>query len=100
MNDPLAGRLSRPRRHERDRSLATGLTDTQRDEILGFIDNAWDDEHGGWSKLEFVDGTMLILALQRARPGRHGKIARIKRVLKPLMATTVIDKSGAINQVT
>ena len=54
---------------ERGRTLATGLTDPQREEILGFINKAWDDEHGGWSKSKFVDGPMLSWALQRARQG-------------------------------
>ena len=35
---------------ERERKLATGLSDTQREEILGYNDNDWDEEHGGWSK--------------------------------------------------
>src|SRR3954451_13094017 len=50
---------------ERERTLATGLTDAQRSEILGFIDQAWDDQNGGWSKSKFVDGSMLVWALQR-----------------------------------
>ena len=58
---------------ERERTLATGLTDTQREEILGFIDKAWDESQ--W-RLEQVanssTATMLIWALQRAAAGRHG----------------------------
>jgi uncharacterized protein len=61
--------------------LATGLTDAQRDEILGFIDKAWDDEHGGWSKSKFFDGPLLTWALQRTRQGDKENAARIKRVL-------------------
>src|SRR5882757_5881096 len=84
---------------ERERTLATGLTDAQRDEILGFIGNAWDEEHGGWSRSKFVDGATLTWALQRARQGDAKNAARIKRVLT-LMADTMVDKAtGAMNQV-
>ena len=34
----------------------TGLTEAQRAEILGFIDQAWDAVNGGWSKSKLVDG--------------------------------------------
>jgi uncharacterized protein YyaL (SSP411 family) len=83
---------------ERGRTLATGLSDAQRDEILTFIDKAWDDEHGGWSKSKFFDGPLLTWALQRARQGDQENTARIKRVLT-LMADTMIDDNGAISQV-
>jgi hypothetical protein len=56
---------------ERERTLATGLTDAQRQEILAFIDQAWDGQYGGWSKSKFVDGQMLIWALQRAAGRRQ-----------------------------
>jgi uncharacterized protein YyaL (SSP411 family) len=98
IDDPSPVNYPDPGGDERGRSLATGLTDAQRDEILAFIDGAWDDEHGGWSKTKFVDGTMLIWALQRARQGDAVNSARIKKVLA-LMATTMIDKTGALDQV-
>jgi hypothetical protein len=65
---------------------------------LGYIDKAWDDEHGGWSKSKFFDGALLTWALQRARQGDAENTARIKRVLT-LMADTMIDNNGAISQV-
>jgi uncharacterized protein YyaL (SSP411 family) len=84
---------------ERARTLATGLTDIQRGEILGFIEQAWDKENGGWSRSKFVDGPTLTWALQRARQGDKENAARIKKVLT-LMAETMIDKdTGAMNQV-
>jgi uncharacterized protein len=84
---------------ERERTLATGLTNAQRDEILAFIDQAWDEPNAGWSKSKFVDGTMLIWALQRARQGDTKNEARIKKVLT-LMAANMVDKAtGAMNQV-
>ncbi|MET0720539.1 MAG: DUF255 domain-containing protein [Tardiphaga sp.] len=99
VKDPSPVDYPDPGGTERERTLATGLSDTQREEILTFIDNAWDEEHGGWSKSKFVDGNMLIWALQRARQGDTVNTARIKRVLS-LMAATMIDKStGAMNQV-
>jgi len=99
IEDPSPVEYPEPGGAERGRTLATGLTDAQRDEILGFIDKAWDDEHGGWSKSKFVDGPMLAWALQRASGGDTENEARIKKVLT-LMATTMIDKDvGAMNQV-
>jgi uncharacterized protein len=84
---------------ERERTLATGLTEAQRSEILGFIDHAWNEEYGGWSRSKFVDGPMLTWALQQARQGDAKNEARIRRVLT-LMADTMVDKaSGAMNQV-
>jgi uncharacterized protein YyaL (SSP411 family) len=99
IEDPSPVEYPEPGGPERGRTLATALTDAQRDEILGFIDKAWDDEHGGWSKSKFVDGPMLAWALQRARQGDLENTARIKQVLT-LMAETMIDKDiGAISQV-
>jgi uncharacterized protein YyaL (SSP411 family) len=99
IEDPSPVEYPDPGGPERGRTLATGLTDAQRDEILGFIDQAWDDEHGGWSKSKFVDGPMLAWALQRARSGDTENEARIRKVLT-LMAETMIDKDvGAMNQV-
>ena len=84
---------------ERERTLATGLTEAQRNEILAFIDQAWDEQNGGWSKSKFVDGPMLTWVLQRARQGDVKNEARIKRALT-LMASTMVDKAtGAMNQV-
>lgn len=98
IEDPSPVEYPEPGGPERGRTLATGLTDAQRDEILGFIDKAWDDEHGGWSKSKFFDGPLLTWALQRARQGDAETAARIKKVLT-LMAGTMIDNSGAISQV-
>lgn len=65
---------------ERGRMLATGLTEAQRNEALAFIDPAWDEQNGGWSKSKFVDGAILTWALQRARQEtarwRRGSSAR------------------------
>jgi uncharacterized protein YyaL (SSP411 family) len=99
IEDPSAVEYPEPSGAERGRTLATGLSDAQRDEILSFIDHAWDDEHGGWSKSKFVDGPMLTWALQQARQGDQQNTARIKKVLT-LMSDTMIDKDvGAISQV-
>jgi uncharacterized protein len=99
IEDPSPVEYPEPGGPERGRTLATGLTEAQRDEILSFIDKAWDDEHGGWSKSKFVDGPMLAWALQRARGSDRENEARIRKTLT-LMATTMIDKDvGAMNQV-
>src|SRR6266436_9999482 len=34
---------------ERERTLATGLSDAERTEILGLLDKAYDRDNGGWS---------------------------------------------------
>ena len=99
VKDPSPVNYPDPGGSERERTLATGLSDAQRDEILGFIDKAWDEEHGGWSRTKFVDGNMLTWALQRARQGDATNTVRIKRVLS-LMAANMIDPStGAMDQV-
>jgi uncharacterized protein YyaL (SSP411 family) len=99
IGDPSPVEYPEPGGPERGRTLATGLSDAQRDEILAFIDQAWDGEHGGWSRSKFVDGPMLTWALQQARQGDQQNTARIKQVLT-LMADTMIDKDiGAISQV-
>jgi uncharacterized protein YyaL (SSP411 family) len=98
IEDPSPVEYPEPGGAERGRMLATGLTDGQRDEILTYIDKAWDDEHGGWSKSKFFDNALLTWASQRARQGDAENTARIKRVLT-LMADTMIDNNGAISQV-
>jgi uncharacterized protein YyaL (SSP411 family) len=98
IDDPSPVEYPEPGGAERGRMLATGLTDAQRDDILTYIDKAWDDEHGGWSKSKFFDSALLTWALQRARQGAAEDTARIKRVLT-LMAETMIDSNGAISQV-
>jgi hypothetical protein len=84
---------------ERERTLATGLSNTQRDEILNFIDGAWNEEYGGWSKSKFVDGQMLTWALQRARQGDRTNETRIRRVLTLMADTMIEEKTGGMNQV-
>jgi uncharacterized protein len=99
IEDPSPVNYPDPGGEERGRTLATGLSDAQRDGILAFIDKAWDEENIGWSRSKFVDGSMLIWALQRARQGDAVNAARIKKVLT-LMAETMVDKAtGAMNQV-
>jgi uncharacterized protein len=53
VKDPTPVVYAEPGGAERGRTLATGLTDAQREEILSFIDSAWDKEHGGWSPSKF-----------------------------------------------
>ena len=99
IEDPSPVVYPDPGGEERGRTLVTGLADTQRDEILAFIDKAWDADNIGWSRSKFVDGPTLVWALQRARQGDAVNAARIKRVLT-LMADTMVDKTtGAMNQV-
>ncbi len=89
------GKLGGP---ERERTLATGLTEAQRTEILGFLDKAYDRANGGWSKSKLVDGPTLGWFLDRAKQGDKEAEARIKRTLTAMIA--LIDtKSGGISQV-
>jgi uncharacterized protein YyaL (SSP411 family) len=83
---------------ERERTLATGLSDAQRGEILAFMDKAYDQANGGWSKSKLVDGPTLDWVLERAHAGDAQASERIKRTLTAMIA--LIDKdSGGISQV-
>jgi uncharacterized protein YyaL (SSP411 family) len=83
---------------ERERTRATGLSDAQRAEILGFFEKAWDSANGGWSKSKLVDGPTLDWFLDRAHAGDSQPSERIKRTLTAMLA--LIDKdSGGISQV-
>lgn len=84
---------------ERERTLATDLTDAQRSEITGFIDKAWNTEYGGWSRAKFVDGPMLTWALQRARQGDTENEARIRKVLDKMAETMIDSETGGMSQV-
>ena len=89
------GKLGGP---ERERTLATGLSEAQRSEILGFLDKAWDPANGGWSKSKLVDGPTLGWFLERAKAGDKEAEARIRRTLTAMIA--LIDTtSGGISQV-
>lgn len=83
---------------ERERTLASGLSDAQRAEILGFVEKAWDRENGGWSKSKLVDGPTLGWALDRAQQGDGEMAARGKRTLTAMLA--LIDaETGGVSQV-
>jgi uncharacterized protein len=84
---------------ERERMLATGLSDEQRDAILAFMAKAYDQANGGWGKSKLVDGPTLGWFLDRAKAGDAEATARIKRTLTAMIA--LIDpESGGISQVT
>lgn len=83
---------------ETERTLAAGLSDAQRTEILGFIEKAWDPVNGGWSKSKLVDGPTLDWALERAHAGDKEIAARIAKTLTAMIA--IIDPQlGGISQV-
>ena len=52
---------------EQPRRLATGLSVAARKEILGFLDEAWDREHGGWSKTQSDAALKLMAGLYNGR---------------------------------
>ncbi len=83
---------------ERERTLANGLSDAQRTEILGFLDKAYDRANGGWSKSKLVDGPTLGWFLDRAKAGDKEAETRLRRTLTAMIAA--IDKdTGGISQV-
>jgi len=88
---------------ERERTLANGITDAQRTELLAFLDKAYDRANGGWSKSKFVDQPTLDWFLDRALMERKGDgdaeaTTRIRRTLTAQIA--LIDpKTGGISQV-
>ena len=84
---------------ERERTLATGLAEEQRNAILAFMGKAWDPANSGWGKSKLVDGPTLGWFLDRAKAGDAEAGQRIKRTLTAMIA--LIDKdSGGISQVT
>ena len=84
---------------ERERTLSTGLADSERNEILSFLDKAYDQANGGWGKSKLVDGPTLGWFLDRAKAGDKDAEARVRRSLTAM--TALIDReSGGISQVT
>jgi len=83
---------------ERERTLATGLEPKQRQEILDFIANAYDQVNGGWGKSKLVDGPTLTWALDRARAGDTEMARRARRTIDQLRRM-VDAETGAVSQV-
>jgi uncharacterized protein YyaL (SSP411 family) len=84
---------------ERECTLANGLGDEQRAEIVAFIDKAYDQANGGWGKSKLVDGPTLGWFLDQAKAGDGRATERLKRSLTAML--TLIDKdTGGISQVT
>jgi uncharacterized protein YyaL (SSP411 family) len=83
---------------QRERTLATGLSDAERTEILAFLDRAYDRDNGGWSKSKLVDSPTLGWFLDRAKTGDKEAEVRLKRSLTAQIA--LIDPAlGGISQV-
>jgi uncharacterized protein YyaL (SSP411 family) len=99
VKDPSPVVYGEPGGPERERTLATGLTDEQRNAVLAFMSKAYDQANGGWGKSKLVDGPTLGWFLDRAKAGDAEAAERIKRTLTAMIA--LIDKdSGGISQVT
>lgn len=99
IKDPSPVDYGSPGGPERERMLATGLSDPQRAEILAFMDKVYDHTNGGWTKNKLVDGPTLDWFLERAKAGDKDAEARVKQTLTNMVA--LIDKqSGGISQVT
>ena len=98
IKDPSPVNYGTPGGPERERTLANGLSDPQRAEILAFIDKAYDRANGGWGKSKLVDGPTLGWFLDRAKAGDKEAETRLRRSLTAMIA--LIDKqSGGISQV-
>jgi uncharacterized protein len=99
VKDPSPVVYREPSGPERERTLATGLSDEQRNAILAFMGKAYDQANGGWGKSKLVDGPTLGWFLDRAKAGDAEAAERIKRTLTAM--TALIDKdSGGVSQVT
>jgi uncharacterized protein YyaL (SSP411 family) len=99
VKDPSPVNYGDPGGAERERTLATGLSDAQRSEILAFIAKAYDATNGGWGKSKLVDGPTLGWFLDRAKAGDADAAERIRRTLTAM--TAMIDKdTGGVSQVT
>ncbi|SEP17328.1 hypothetical protein SAMN02990966_04270 [Rhodospirillales bacterium URHD0017] len=83
---------------ERERTLTSGLGDAERAAILAFIDKAYDQANGGWSKSKLVDGPTLGWFLDRAKGGDKEAEARLKRSLTAQIAL-IDNELGGISQV-
>ena len=95
IDDPSPVDYPTPGGAERDRTLATGLTDAQRDEILGLHRQGLGRRAmAAGARRKLVDGPTLVWFLERARQGDAANAARIRKVLT-LMASDLIDKTGA-----
>jgi uncharacterized protein YyaL (SSP411 family) len=98
IKDPSPVDYGTPGGPERERTLATGLGDAQRAEIVAFIDKAYDAAHGGWGKSKLVDGPTLAWFLDRAKAGDKEAEMRVKFTLTAM--TAMIDTEfGAVSQV-
>jgi uncharacterized protein len=98
IRDPSPVDYGTPGGPERGRTLATGLGDAQRAEILAFLDKAYDHANGGWSKSKLVDGPTLAWFLDRAKAGDREAEVRLRRSLTAMIA--MIDRDlGGISQV-
>lgn len=98
IRDPSPVDYGTPGGPERDRTLATGLSDGQRAEILAFIDKAYDQANGGWGKSKLVDGPTLGWFLDRTKAGDKDAEAKLRRSLTAQIA--LIDRDlGGISQV-
>ncbi|MFO1081955.1 MAG: DUF255 domain-containing protein [Reyranellaceae bacterium] len=99
IRDPSPVDYGEPGGPERERTLATGLTDPQRAAIVTFMDKAWDEANGGWGKSKLVDGPTLSWFLERAKAGDVQAAVRLRRTLTAQLA--LIDpRHGGISQVT
>ncbi|CAN5627781.1 DUF255 domain-containing protein [soil metagenome] len=99
VKDPSPVNYGDPGGPERERTLATGLSDTQRAAIVAFMAKAYDQANGGWGKSKLVDGPTLGWFLDRAKAGDAEAAERIKRTLTAM--TALIDKdTGGVSQVT
>jgi len=84
---------------ERPLSKATQLGDAERARILGFMDEMWDEENGGWGRRsKFTDGPTFLYALERGFADDAEMLRRARKTVDGFMK--LIDaETGAVAQV-
>jgi len=99
IKDPTPVDYGDPAGPEGARVLTVALATERRDEIVAFVDKAYDRDNDGWGKSKLVDGPTLTYALERARSGDKEMERRIRRTLTRMIGL-IDSESGAIGQIT
>lgn len=84
---------------ERALSQAKSLANPERERILAFMEEMWDEENGGWGRRsKFTDGPTFLYALERGFQGDEEMLRRARKTVDGF--TKLIDaKTGAVAQI-
>jgi uncharacterized protein YyaL (SSP411 family) len=76
-------------------SAARTLTVTQRQTILNFIDEVWDEDSGGWGRRgKFTDGPTFLYALERGFRGDQEMLRRARKTVNGFMRAAHAPTGG------